>query len=53
VSRVTKVYSREFGSVFFKLSAEARELVEGKIADVGCDPRGFHITACKVAVNIG
>lgn len=41
MSRATKVYSREFDSVFFKLSAEARELVEGKIADVGCDPSRF------------
>ena len=41
MSRATEVYSREFDSVFFKLSADTRELVEGKIADLGSDLARF------------
>jgi mRNA interferase RelE/StbE len=41
VSRATEVYSREFDSVFFKLPPGTRELVEGKIADLGSDLSRF------------
>jgi mRNA interferase RelE/StbE len=41
VSRATDVYSREFDSVFLRLPPDARELVEGKIADLGSDLSRF------------
>ena len=41
MSRATEVYSREFDSVFFKLPPGARELVEGKIVDLGSDLSRF------------
>lgn len=33
--RATEVYSREFDSVFLSLSPRIRELIDGKIHDVG------------------
>jgi mRNA-degrading endonuclease RelE of RelBE toxin-antitoxin system len=35
VSRATEIYAREFDSVFLKLSPSIRNLIEGKINDLG------------------
>jgi mRNA interferase RelE/StbE len=35
VSRATEIYAREFDSVFLTLSPSARNLIEGKINDLG------------------
>jgi mRNA interferase RelE/StbE len=35
VSRATEIYAREFDPVFLKLSPSIRNLIEGKINDLG------------------
>lgn len=35
MSRATEIYAREFDSVFLKLSPSIRNLIEGKINDLG------------------
>ena len=41
MSRATEIYSREFDAIFLNLPPRTRELIQGKIHDVGSRLSGY------------